>query len=209
MRILIPVLLLGLLFPLPTDAADTYPIFETLNLQLQLPHGWQAATTPPASLVAETAEHLGHEAAASGKNPSTEQLDQLARKRLAANELIVFTPASRANLTIDFSPLEEDESAPSAATIEKSSVYAAEGMKEEEGASGVDYSHRPIKLPGAELAHRFDLHYRHHDEPIDFVGIVGYTARSWFFFYFANPGAGAGDRQAYEKILNSLRIEHR
>lgn len=204
-RILIILVAAGL-FAGVSVAAERIPVTSQLAVELTLPEGWSLPSVPPAAMVEEMAEHLGHDAEAKGHHPSAEQLAAMARKHLAANEAIVYHAGSGANLTIDFSPLHADETPPGAGTIGKSAEYALQSLESEEGVSGLQSSRRSIAIPGADHAVRFDAFYRQHDEPVGFYGVIGYAPGQWFFLYFTNPGRDEAVARAGDQILASLKI---
>ena len=187
--------------------AEEMAVAEGLVLNYTLEPGWELVTTAPEALVAEIAEHIGHEAEAQGQHPSAEQITRAAQKRLAANEAIIYHPASNSHLDIDFSPLEEHEQAPSSKTLRRSAEFALQSLEGEEGVHKVKSSVTETKVFGAREAYRLDATYMHHDEPVTFIGIIGFVEPSWFFFYFTAPGQDPAALQGIESILANLKIK--
>ena len=178
----------------------------TLKLTLGLPSGWAIYHEAPEALIAETAEHVEHEAEAQGKNPSQEQILQVAKKRLAANEAIIYHASSGSHVDIDFSPLEENEQPPSSKTLKHSAEIAAQSLEGEEGISGVKYHISPFTISGSKDAFRIDADYHHHEEPVRFSGIVGYADRHWYFFYFTAPGKDPDALKTFEELIHSFTL---
>lgn len=201
---LIPLLLLLLPAAL---WAETYRIAPGLTVEIALPsERWTVSQSPPSQSIAELAEHLKHDLEAQGKEATEEQLREVARKRLAANELFVFNSATGAHLDVDFSPLREGESPPSQKSVETSARYAGEGLGNEEGVSGVIYRVKKTEVSGAEAASRFDAEYSHHGEKRVLVGIVGFVQPYWFYLYYTDLLQDPQDRVEMEKILETLKI---
>lgn len=190
----------------PAFAAEQITVSPKSVVELTLPTGWTLPQEPPAEIIEEMAEHLGHDAEAKGHHPSKEELTSMARKRLAANEAIVFHQATGAHLTIDFSPLHDDESPPGATTVKTSAEYALQSLETEEGVSKFTGSQHDIRIAGAKHASRIDASYMHHEEVVDFTGVVGYAAENWFFLYFTNPGRDKKVHQEFETMLGGLKI---
>ena len=199
-------LLALLLLPL-SSWAETIRIDDRFLVRFDLPSGWVLSTEPPRALVEETAEHLKHELEGQDRQPGEDQILAVAAKRLAANEAFVYNPATLAHLSIDFSALNEGEKAPSKKTVRLSAEYAGEGLKEEEGTSEVRTSVDKIPVAGADLAYRLDASYRHHGEPVTFVGIVGFAQPYWFYLYYNDHQKAAQDKEAFETLLRSLRLQ--
>lgn len=195
-----------LLGPALPAAADDIAVGEGLILRIDVPAGWTLYREAPAALIEETAEHVAHEAEAAGKHPSAEQIRQVAAKRLAANEAILYHPASGSHLDIDFSPLKDNESPPSRTGLKNSARYAGQSLESEEGVSAVETRVVPTEVAGSEEAYRLEAEYRHHDQPVTFIGIIGYSQRHWYFLYFTAPGQHTMALQEIEQILDSMKI---
>jgi hypothetical protein len=197
---------LAFLFVLPLSLpAETLQLVPGVVLKVELPSDrWSISREAPAFLVEEIAEHLEHELLAQGKKVDPAGLQAAAQKRLAANEAYIVNAASGAYLAIDFSPLREGEAAPGKKAIAASAKYAGEGLVDEEGATEVRQKSSKTKLGGAELAYRVDARFRMHDEPRNFIGIIGFRAPYWFYFYYTDPLRDARDIQEMEQILRTL-----
>jgi hypothetical protein len=187
--------------------AETLQLVQGLDLEIDLPSDrWSISREAPSFLIEEIAEHLEHELVAQGKKLDTAALRVAAQKRLAANETYIVNPISGAFMTIDFSPLREGEKAPGKKAIAASAKYAGEGLVDEEGASEVVQQSRKTEIRGAKIAYRIDASFRMHDEPRKFIGIVGFSAPYWFYFYYTDPLRDAGDIQEMEQILRTLKL---
>lgn len=187
--------------------AETFSLDTGPTLEMSLPdEQWMTSVDPPDFLIDETAEHLEHELLAQGKRFNKDQLDDLAKKRLSANELFVFNADSGAVLTIDFSPLKPDEKAPSRSSIAASARYAGQSLEEEEGAADVKYEVSRTEVAGARHSYRVDASYRHHDESMKFVGIVGFRPPYWFFFYYQDFLRNPDDFADMNRILDSIKL---
>jgi len=194
------------LFTLPLSLpAETLQLVPGLALQVELPGArWSISREAPSFLVEETAEHLEHELLAQGKKVDSSALEAAARKRLAANEAYIVNTASRAYLTIDFSPLRAGEKAPGKKAVAASAKYAGEGLVDEEGATDVRQASSRTELQGAEVAYRVDASFRMHDEPRKFIGIVGFRAPYWFYLYYTDSLGDDADILEMEQILRTL-----
>ncbi|HKJ05405.1 MAG TPA: hypothetical protein VJ974_07410 [Geopsychrobacteraceae bacterium] len=197
------------LFTISPLFAETVDISSKLKLHFDIPDTWVSDLEPPQALVDIMAEHIGHDAAQKGRHPSQGELQQLARKRFAENEALLFNPESHAFLSLDFSPLRQGERAPSHKSIKLSARYAGESLSNEEGVSDLTTTESDIEIDGAWYSHRFDATYKHHDNPISFTGIVGFASPYWFYFYYTDYLRDSRDREALEKIIRSLKIESR
>jgi hypothetical protein len=187
-------------------SAEIIKISETTSLQLVVPSGWLLAYEPPQKLLEEIAEHISHEATEKGQSPSQEQLLSAAKKRLAANEIILFNPDTLAYLTLDFSHLKQGERAPGKKSIKLSAKYAGESLEQEEGVSQLTGDSREFSVAGAWYAYRYDADYQHHDEKMAFSGVIGFSAPYWFFFYYTDFLQDPMDKIRSEQVLTSLQI---
>jgi len=188
-------------------AAETFSVGSGLKLELSLPSDrWTASSDPPGFLSAEIAEHLEHELLAQGKRFTEGQLDELAAKRLSANEVFVFNADSGAVLTIDFSPLNPDEKAPGRSSVAASARYAGQSLEEEEGVAEVEYEVSRTKVPGARHAYRVDARYRHHGGAMKFIGIVGFSPPCWFFLYYQDRLRDQQDFAGMNRVLESIKL---
>lgn len=191
------ILVAGLL-ALPAYAVEI-AVTDTLVFEIELREGWTLHLEPPEALVREIASHVAHEAAAA--NASAEQIDMVARKRLAANEAIVYHAASGAHLDIDFSPLDPGQAPPKAKTLRNSARYAADSLAGEDDVSDVVWKVTPRQVKGAGEAFQLAADYKQHDLPMKFLGIIGYVEGYWFFLYYTDPGK---DPAAYAEMQAML-----
>ncbi len=191
----------------PPQVNRTVEISPGLSLGVYLPSDrWTMTSEIPEFLVEDRAEHIEHELAEKGQKVSRDQLLDAARKRLAANELFIFNPASKASMEIDFSPLKDGEAAPSRRTVAASARYAGDSLSQEEGVSEARFSDRKADVFGARDAYRLDADYKHHDEKTRFLGIVGFAAPYWFYAYYTDHLAVPSDHQEMDRIVRSLLI---
>lgn len=194
------------LFPL-LCFAETIQISASTSLHFSIPSGWQWAKEPPESILAEIAEHIGHEAAEKGQTPSNNQLLEAARKRLSANEVLLYNPQSTAYTTLDLSPLHQGERPPGKEAIKLSAKYAGQSLEQEEGVNQLQGQTEKFSIDGAWYAHRYNANYMHHDEKMYFSGVIGFSSPYWFFFYYTDYLKDPADRQKAEEIFKSIRIE--
>jgi len=186
---------------LPAQAAEV-DVADGLLVDLDLSEGWTLHLEPPDALVKEMAVHVAHEPAAA--NASVEQIEKVARKRLAANEAIVYHAASGAHLEIDFSALDPGSSAPSSKTLRNSAKAAAQSLEGEEDVSDVVWSVAPVTIQGAQEAFQLMADYRQHDLPVKFVGIIGYVEGYWFFLYYTDPSQDPAVFAQMQTMLEKL-----
>lgn len=186
-------------------ASETLRLAPDLSLEMALPaEGWVMSSEPPPFLLESTAEHLEHELAAAGKEVDDAKVRALAARRLAANEAYVYNPASGAVLTIDVSPLREGEAPPSRRAVATSARYAGEGLADEEGVADLDQRSARVEVAGAEHAYRIDARYRHHEQPTQFIGIVGFVSPYWLYLYYTDRLVEPGDAAAVDRALATL-----
>lgn len=187
--------------------AEKVALADDMILDINLPGArWQMSTDPPDSLVEHMVEHMQHELKAQGREVSAEQVEEVARKRLAANELYIYSETG-AHLDIDISAIGKGDAPPSKRTVKKSAKYAGGSMESEEGLSDVDYRVRRSAIEGAEVAYRLDADYRQHGQERLFIGLIGFEKPYWLYFYYSDPLKAKVDRQEMEQILESLRLE--
>lgn len=188
-------------------SAQMLTIKPDLKLGLpQLGSNWVVSQEVPEALVAETAEHLQHELEAQGKQVPHEKVLEAARKRLAANELFIYNPKTGATMTVDFSPLREDESNPRRATIEQSAMYAAQGLEEEEGLNEVTHSTAKTSMFGLQHAYRIDANFHKHGAATRFLGVVGFVAPYWCYFYYTDPLQDPKDFSEMSSLLQAMVV---
>lgn len=179
------------------------------DLQLGLPRlgpNWVVSQDGPETLVAETAEHLQQELEAQGKQVPIEKVLEQARKRLAANELFIYNPKTGATMTVDFSPLRGDEGNPRRATIEQSAAYAVQGLEEEEGLSEVTHSTTKSGMFGLQHAYRIDANFQRHGAATRFLGVVGFAAPYWCYFYYTDPLQDPQDFSEMSSLLQTMVV---
>ncbi len=193
------------LLPLTAVAAEI-AVSEELVVEIPLREGWTLHLEPPAALVKEMAAHVAHEPAAA--NASAAQVEQVTRKRLAANEAFVYHAASGAHLEIDFSPLGQGDSAPSTKTLRNSAEYAAQSLEGEDDVSHVVWEVKPIAVKGAREAFQLVADYLKHDLPVKFVGTIGYVEGYWFFLYFTDPSQSPEVFEQMQTMLADVVVRH-
>lgn len=195
-------LVLGLMV-LPVDAAEIV-VTENLVVEINVTEGWTLHLEPPDALVKEMAVHVAHEPAAA--NATAEQIENVARKRLAVNEATVYHAASGAHLDIDFSALDPGQSAPSSITLRNSAEYAAQSLEGEDDVAEVVWEVTPGKVNGARDAFQLAADYKKHDLPVKFLGIIGYVEGYWFFLYYTDPGKDPGTFGEMQSMLEELTV---
>jgi len=205
MKIFLFALLTVLLIPF-TVVGEQIQIDANTSLHFTVPPGWEWAKTPPQALLEEFAEHIAHEAEEKGHSPTQAQLLEAAEKRLVANEVLLYNPATLSYMTLDMSHLRQGEKPPSKKTIKLSAKYAGQSLENEEGVSQVKGKSSESSINGAWYAYRYDAGYFHHEERMQFAGIIGFTAPHWFFFYFTDYMKDPADQAKGEQVFQSIRI---
>ena len=150
------------------------------------------------------AVHVAHEPAAA--NATAEQIEKVTRKRMAANEATVYHAASGAHLDIDFSALDQGQSAPSSQTLRNSAKYAAQSLEGEEDVTDVVWEVTEININGAREAFQLAADYKQHDSPMKFLGIIGYVEGYWFFLYYTGPGEDSATFGGMQTMLEQLVV---
>ena len=202
-------LLVTLLFCLFTASSSAAGLIVAENLIFSIDpvSGWTVyLDNPPEALVREVARHLAHEPAAARATP--EQIELAARKRLAANEAIVYHASSGAHLDIDFSPLDEGSAAPKPKTVKASAEYAAQSLANENDVTNAEWHVRAAEIAGAGETYLLAAKFLKHDQPMVFRGYVGTVAGHWFFLYFTAPEDEPQALKEMESMLanTSIRI---
>ena len=197
------VCLAAILLALPAYAVEI-AVTEKLVFEINLSDGWTLHLEPPDALVKEMAIHVAHEPAAA--NATAEQIETVARKRLTANEAIVYHAASGAYLLVDFSPLDAGKSAPSAKTLRNSARYAADSLTSEDDVTDVVWEVTPRAVQGAGEAFQLAADYKQHDLTMKFLGIVGYAEGYWFFLYYTDPLKVAGTYAEMQAMLEQAVV---
>jgi hypothetical protein len=167
---------------------------------------WEIRKKAPEFLIAEMAEHLGHEMEETHPEITPAQLRKATEKRLNVNELFIFNRQSHARLVIDFSALREGEPPPSRKIIAASADFAGQGLTNEEGISHVAYKTSRTRLSGASSAYRLEADFNHHGETIKLVGIVGFADPYWFYFYYTDPLNDPADLLSMENLFKSFML---
>lgn len=191
------------LLVLPSYAAQI-AVTDNLDLEIALREGWTLHLDPPDALVREMASHVAHEPAAA--NASIVQIEQVTRKRLAANEAFVYHAASGAHLEIDFSPLQEGSSSPSLQTLRNSAEYAAQSLENEQDVAEMTWEVLPATLKGVENVYLLSAEYLQHDHPMTFWGYIGFVEQNWFFLYFTAPGNAPEVLHEMRSMFESMMI---
>jgi len=191
------------LLALPVHAAEI-AVAEKLVFEIDLSAGWTLHAEPPESLVKEAASHVAHEPAAA--NATAEQIERVARKRMTANEAFIYHAASGAHLDIDFSPLEQGASAPSTRTLRNSAEYAAQSLEGEDDVTELVWDVTSVKIAGAAETFLLSAGYLQHDQPMSFLGYIGYAEGYWFFLYFTTPGKSPATLQEMQSMLDRASI---
>lgn len=188
--------------------AEMVPIASDLSLSIDVPQTkWTISSEAPAFLVNHIAEHMDKDMLEKARQAGIKSASEAARKMLSANELFVFNQDSGAHLEIDVSPLKADEKPPSNRAIVYSARFAGESLASEEGMSGVTFDTSRFRVPGAKTAHRIDASYMREGQKNRFIGIVGFAAPYWFYFYYTDPLASPQDKEDFENILKSIEFQ--
>ena len=188
-----------------SSVAGGVTVAKDLIFTLDPVDGWTVyQADPPEALVQEMARHIAHEPAAAKATP--EQIETVARKRLAANEAIVYHASSGAHLDIDFSPLDEGASAPSSGALKNSTEYAARSLAIENDVSDAIWDVRAVKFDGAGDTYLLSVKFLKHGVPMIFRGYVGTVERYWFFLYFTAPEGAPRILQEMESMLANASI---
>jgi hypothetical protein len=188
------------LLALPSYAAEI-AVTESLVVEIDLSEGWALHLEPPDALVKEMAAHVAHEPAAVAANATPEQIERVARKRMMANEAIVYHAASGAYLYIDFSAVDQGASAPRSKDLRNSAEYAAQSLENEEDVTAVVWEVTPVKVNGAREAFQLAADYRQHEFPMKFMGIIGYVEGYWFFLYYTDT---MKDPETFGEMMSML-----
>ncbi len=191
------------LLALSSHAAEI-AVTKNLVVEINLSEGWSLHLEPPDALVKEMSIHVAHEPAAA--NATAEQIESVTRKRMAANEATVYHAASGAHLDIDFSPLDQGQSAPSSQTLRNSAKYAAQSLEGEEDVADVTWDVTSVKINGAREAFQLAADYKQHDSPIKFLGIIGYVEGYWFFLYYTDPGKDSATFGEMQTMIEQLVV---
>ncbi len=202
-RPLLLFMLAASLLTLPVHATEI-AVTENLILDIDLRAGWILHLEPPEALVKEAASHVAHEAAAA--NAAVEQIEKVARKRMTANEAVIYHAVNSAHLDIDFSPLGQGESAPSTRTLRNSAEYAAQSLEGEDDVSDMTWEVASVEINGAAETFLLSANYLQHDRPMTFLGYIGYVEEHWIFLYFTAPGKDSDVLQEMQAMLKHVSI---
>ena len=188
----------------PSAAAD-WTVAERLVFTIDPVSGWTVHQTgPPEALVKDTARHVAHEPAAAKATP--EQIELVARNRLAANEVIVFHASSGAHLDVDFSPFDEGASVPGPGALKSSAEHAARSLAKEKDVTDATWDVRATEIAGARNTYLLLAKFLKHGRPMVFRGYIGTVERHWFFLYFTAPGDDSQLLREMESMLATASI---
>jgi len=183
----------------PSAAVDL-TVAEHLVFSIDPVSGWTVhPAAPPEALVKETARHIAHEPAAVRATP--EQIEIVARNRLAANEAIIFHPLSGASLNIDFSPFDGGASVPGAEALKSSAEHAARSLANEKDVTDAAWDVKEAQIAGARQTYLLTAKFQRHGHPMIFRGYIGTVERHWFFLYFTAP---RDDQQVLREMASML-----
>jgi hypothetical protein len=191
------------LMALPCHAVEIN-VSETLVLGINVLEGWTLYLDPPDALVKETARHVAHQPAAA--TATIEQIENAARKLLAANEAFVYHAASGAHLDIDFSPLDPGASAPTSKGLHNSADFAAESLAREEAVTDVVSAVSPFEIDGVREAFQLAAEYTQHHLPMKFLGIIGYVDDYMFYLYYTDPGKDPAVFDEMQDMLGTVTV---
>ena len=196
-------LALSLFFISTSALAATLTTPANHQMTWHLPDGWEIATSLPEALLAETVRSLAAEAREHKAAPTPAQLEQAARNRLAANELLLFHPQSGAWIGFDFSPLHQGEAQPTRESLQLSARYALESLQNEAGIELLDSEHRSLSLPGAADTRLILARYLKGESETLLQGLVGALPGEWFYIY-ATSYPGKADLAQIEELFKQL-----
>lgn len=171
-----------------------------------LPPPWQVSKEPPDFLVNESAAHISPAQLAAARKAGIDSPEEAARQMLKANELFICTPESGAHVKIDFSPLREGESPPSARALKASARYAAEGLLDEEGIEDAKSKVGKTRITVADAAYRVDADFLMHGQATRFIGVITFARNHWVYLYYTGPYPGLEDLAVVNRILESFSI---
>lgn len=201
--------------PAPVDATAP-PVIRSVEVNRDvalglntLLEGWTVSSDIPEFLLEEFAHHLEHELEARGLSRTDEEMREVARQRLDANEVFIFNPSSRSYIMVDFSKLRDSEKAPSRQSVFDSARYAADSLSTEEGVSDMTSEVSSVHVEGADYAFRLDADFQSHGNSRKFSGVVGFADPYWFFVYYTDTLAGPGDYATIDNLLDNLTILHK
>lgn len=197
---------LTLLFCLLAGSATAIEIAvaEDLVIDIELSPGWVLFLEPPQALVEAMAKHIAHDPAAA--DATAEQIKRVARKRLSANEAIIYHAASGAHLDVDFSALTPGEAVPDVRMLRQSAQFAAASLQAEEDITALEWNLSPADITGMAEAVLLTADYLRDGAPVAFLGCLGYTDQYWVFLYGSVPGAAPEILQDLQKMLNQASI---
>lgn len=201
-------LLLAFLLAVPNLAvAAAYEVQPGIEISFApLPSPWQVSKEPPDFLVKESAAHISPAQLAAARKAGIDSLEEAARQMLKANELFICNPQSGAHVKIDFSPLREGESPPSAGALKASARYAAEGLQDEEGIEAAKSKVGKTRITGAKAASRVDADFLMHGQATRFIGVITFARDHWVYLYYTGPHPGPEDLAVADQILESFSI---
>lgn len=201
-------MLVTLLLAVPASAlAVSFEVRPGIEISFVAPPApWQVSQEPPEFLVKEHSAHINPNQLAAAQKAGIDSPEGAARQMLKANELFIFNPQSGAHLEVDFSPLREGESPPSAGALKNSARYAAEGLEDEKGIEAASSRVGKTKVNGVNAAYRIDAEFLKHGIATQFIGVIGFAQNHWVYLYFTGPQSGADDLAAVNQVLDSFSI---
>jgi hypothetical protein len=169
-----------------SSIAGTYHLTEDIILHLAIQDGWTLhIESPPELLVRDIASHIAHEPAADSL--TEEQIMQVAKKRLKANEGILYHEKSGAHLDLDFSKIPEGETQPRDHSLKTSAEYAGQSLSNEKDISETVWEVSPSYIRGLDRVYRLSARYNRHDQAFVFWGYIGAIKNHWVYLYFTAP----------------------
>lgn len=188
-------------------AAVGYEVRPGIEISFTTPPSpWQVSKEPPDVLAKESAEHISPAQLAAARKAGIDSPEEAARQMLKANELFLINPQSGAHLKIDFSPLREGESPPSARALKASARYAAEGLQDEEGIEAVNSKVGKTRITGAKAAYRVDADFLRHGQPTQFIGVITFARGHWIYLYYTGAHPEPEDLAVVDQIFKSFSI---
>lgn len=168
--------------------ASTYHLTEDIILHLDVKDGWTLhLEDAPERLVQEIASHIAHEPAADSL--THEQITLVAKKRLEANEGILYHASSGAHLDLDFSLVAEGEHQPKDHALKTSAEYAGQSLSNEKDVSEAVWDVGQSHIKGLDSVYRLSASYKRHGEAFVFWGYIGAIKNHWVYLYFTAPAS--------------------
>lgn len=194
----------------PPPVTRVLPVMDDVAIGVsQSLDGWIINSEVPDFLLEEFVHHIEHELADKGQARTRDEMIAVVRKRVAANELYIYKPQSRAWVAVDFSALHEGEKAPGRQAVYNSARFAAESLAGEEGVMDVQHTVSSVVVYGADVAFRLDATFTLHGEPRKFSGIIGFANPYWIYVYYTDELKDPADYMVMDKLLATMTLRRK